>query len=252
MAEHVRLELAERRATITLDRPDKHNLLEIDDLARFGELIEAVDAAPECRVLIITGTGAKTFCSGIAIGDIAATDWSDNPLERLNARLERVRVPSIAALNGSVYGGACDLALAADFRIGVEGMRLRLPAAGLGVAYNVTGMRRLVERLGLNHAKRILLAAQELSAEALLACGYLDELVAPGALEGTTDRRARRLEELAPRAVQGMKKALNAIARGQLDESEAQATILASFASEDAREGAAAFAEKRKPRFTGR
>ena len=75
MAEHVRLELAERRATITLDRPDKHNLLEIDDLARFGELIEAVDAEGECRVLIITGTGEKTFCSGIAIGDIATTDW---------------------------------------------------------------------------------------------------------------------------------------------------------------------------------
>lgn len=252
MAEHPSLVLDGPRATITLERPEKHNLLEVEDIPRFIELIERVDAARDVRALVVTGAGAKTFCSGIAIGDIAQTDWSDNPLERLVNRLEAVRVPSICALNGSVYGGACDLALACDFRIGVEGMRLVLPAARLGLMYNMTGLKRLVERLGLNVAKRILLLAEEFDDAALLEAGYVMRLVPPAELGSATDALARRLESLSPLALSGMKRALNEIARGDLDAKRTQELILASFASEDAKEGAKAFAERREPRFTGR
>ncbi len=252
MGENLRLAIEGSRATITLDRPEKHNLLEIDDLARMTELLEAVDAEKALRVLVVTGEGDKSFCSGIAIGEIASTDWSENPLERMIARLEAVRLPVICALNGSVYGGASDLALACDFRIGVLGMRLFIPPARLGLMYNVTGMRRIVERLGLGTAKRLLLAADEMDAKALLGAGYLDELVAREELSAATERLAGRLERLAPLSVQGMKRALNGIARGELDEEGIKAAILACFDSADAREGAAAFAEKRKPRFTGR
>lgn len=252
MAEHPSLAIVGARATITLERPEKHNLLEVDDIPRFLGLLEKVDAAEAVRVLVVTGAGEKTFCSGIAIGDIAATDWSDNPLERLVKRLEAVRVPSICALNGSVYGGACDLALACDFRLGVEGMRLVLPAARLGLMYNVTGLRRLVERVGLNMAKRIMLLAEELDDKALVECGYLMRLVPRADLGPETEALARRIESLSPLALAGMKRALNEIARGELDAKAAQERILASFASEDAKEGAKAFAERRAPRFSGR
>ncbi len=252
MGELLSLALAGPRATITLDRPEKHNLIEMDDIPRFLALLDEVDAAPEVRVLIVTGAGEKTFCSGIAIGDIGATDWSDNPLERLVARLERVRVPTICALNGSVYGGACDLALACDFRLGVAGMRLVLPAAKLALMYNVTGLKRLVERLGLNLAKRILLLAEEIDDRTLLSSGYLFRLVPWPELKRETDALAGRLEGLSPLALAGMKRALNEIARGEFDAEAAQARILQCFASEDAKEGARAFAERRDPRFSGR
>lgn len=252
MTEHPHLVVDGHRATITLNRPDKHNVLEVDDIPRFRDLLDKVAAAPEVRVLVITGTGEKTFCSGINLGDIEATDWRENPLEGLCNAVEALKVPTIAALNGGVYGGAADLALACDFRIGVEGMKCRVPPARIGLIYNVSGMRRFVERLGLGPAKRLLMSAETMADRTLLDIGFADFLVARGDFAATVDELADRLSGLAPGAVQGMKKALNGIARGTLDVEATERAIVESFRSEDLKEGLAAMAEKRAPNFTGR
>ena len=160
-------------------------------------------------------------------------------------------VPTVCALNGDVFGGATDLALACDFRIGVTGMRLAVPAAMLGVHYYLSGLRRFVERLGPDTAKRIFLAGEELGGEELMAVGYLDRLVAPEHLDGAVEALAARLAAAAPLAVRGMKRAINGIARGTLDRAAAEQAILACFESADAAEGAAAFGAKRRPRFDG-
>lgn len=248
---HLRLEIAGPRATITLDRPDKRNMLEAADLDHLGVLLDRIDGDAALRVAVLTGAGDKVFCAGFAHGDVATTDWRDNPIEKAVTRLEDVRLPTICALNGAVYGAAGDLALACDFRIGVAGMRLSMPAARLGVMYNVGGMRRLAARLGPGPARRLLLADEEIGADELKRIGYLDWLVAPGDLVARTDALAETLAGLAPRAVQGMKRALVEISRGALDEARVAGEILATFASDDLAEGLAAFAEKRKPRFTG-
>lgn len=252
MCAHLRLHMDGPRATITLDRPDKRNMLEVADLAAFGDLLDRVEGEAGLRVLVVTGTGSKAFCSGFAHGDVAATDWRDNPIETLINRLETLRLPTVCALNGGVFGAAADLALACDFRIGVEGMKMFLPAARLGVIYNVSGLRRMVARLGPGPARRMLLAAEEFDAAELLRIGFLDYLVAPDELAARTDRLAGDLADLAPRAVQGMKKALAGISRGDLDEAWLESEILACFASEDLKEGLAAFTERRKPKFTGK
>ena len=248
---HLHLEIAGPRATITLDRPDKRNMLEAADFDHLRTLLDRVDDDAALRVLVLTGAGDKVFCAGFAHGDVTTTDWRDNPIEKAVTRLEDVRLPTICALNGAVYGAAGDLALACDFRIGVAGMRLAMPAARLGVMYNVGGMRRLAGRLGPGPARRLLLAAEEIDADGLLRIGYLDWLVAPGEFVARTDALAETLAGLAPRAVQGMKRALVEISRGALDEARVADEILATFGSDDFAEGLEAFAEKRKPRFTG-
>ena len=238
-------------ATITLDRVERHNVITAADLPRLDDFLGRVEDDDALRVLVLTGAGEKTFCSGFDIGAIGDTDWSENPLDRVLDRLENLPPTTICALNGSVYGGGADLALACDFRIGVLGMRMFVPPARLGVHYHVGGLRRFVERLGLGPAKRLLLAAETFADSELLAIGYLDHLVAPEELASRAAALADELAGLAPLALRGMKRSLNSIARGTLDAQAAQAEMLACLRSRDFAEGAAAYAEKRTPRFTG-
>ena len=110
-------------------------------------------------------------------------------------RFERLRIPTICRLQGGVYGGPTDFALTADFRIGVAGMEMFMPAGRLGVHYYPGGLRRYVSRLGLNNAKRLFLTAEKLGAEELLRIGYLTQLVAAEALDTAVDRLAETLTQ---------------------------------------------------------
>ncbi len=240
------------RARLTIIREAAHNRLRESDLADLEALIQEIDGQQEIRAAILSGSGSKCFCAGFEIDDIESTDWQDNQFGRTIERLEAARPAVICALNGSVYGGACEIALACDFRIGVSGMEMHMPPAKLGLIYFAPGLKRLVSRIGLGAAKRLLLSAETMSAETLLEIGFLDRLVAPEALSAETDALAARIEALSPLAVQGMKKLLNDIAAGELDADAAEQRALASFRSEDAKEGIRAFKENRAPRFSGR
>jgi enoyl-CoA hydratase/carnithine racemase len=244
------LVLEGERATITLRRPLHHNRLEPQDLTELLRLFHEVEQAPGLRVLVLTGTGAS-FSAGFHIGAFGDQAGAAS-LETAAEALERLRLPTICALNGSVYGGATDLALACDFRLGVEGMRLVMPAARLGLHYYPSGLRRFVSRLGLRTAKRLFLLAEPMDTAALLACGYLDEVVPPGQLPARTAALASRLAGHAPLAVQGMKQALDDIARQDADDAAIAARARALSQSEDFAEGRRAWAEKRPPRFKGR
>ena len=240
------------RATIRLNRPAVHNRFEPDDLVEMMRLLDVVDADANLRVLVLTATG-KSFSSGFFIQQIGQDRDAATPgFDLMTERMERVRIPTIASLNGGVYGGSTDLALGCDFRIGVTGMALRMPAAALGLHYYPGGMQRYVSRLGLDVAKRLFLLAERIEAEELLRIGFLTELVAPDALEATVNAKAAILAANAPLAVQGMKKALNDIARGDADLAEITARAGAVGRSADLQEGRLAWMEKRAPVFKGR
>ena len=252
MTPSIELTIDGHRATLTLMREVALNRMREADLKLLEALIEQIDAAADIRVVILTGSGTKCFSAGFEIGEIESADWVENQFERSVQRLEAARPVVICALNGSVYGGACELALACDFRIGVIGMEMRLPPAALGLIYFASGLKRIVSRIGLGAAKRLLLTDERMDDETLLSIGFLDCLVEPKALASECDALADRIAALSPCAVESMKCLLNDIAAGELNEAAARQTVLDSFYSEDAKEGIRAFKEKRVPRFTGR
>jgi enoyl-CoA hydratase/carnithine racemase len=237
-------------ATLRLNRPQHLNRLHREDLLAIQAHLQRLRNEPSARVLVVTGEG-RAFCAGFHLGEI---DGAADPrlFEHMVDALEALPLPSIARLNGGVYGGATDLALACDFRVGVTGMELRMPAARLGLHYYPSGLQRFVSRLGLAAAKRLFLLAETLPAEELLRIGYLDALVEPDALDAEVARIAALLSGNAPLAVRGMKQSLDEIAGGAFAPARMREREAECAASEDLREGLAAFAERRAPRFNGR
>ncbi len=235
-------------ATITLNRPRQANRLDPDDLATLAEHVEAVNANPEVLVLRLQSTG-KYFCSGADIGQIGRKRGVS--FDQMVDAFEDARPVTIAVLQGGVYGGATDLALACDFRIGAPEVDMFMPAARLGLHFYQRGMERYVSRLGVNMAKRLFLTAEKIGADEMLACGFLTHLVPAEALAGTADELTQTLAGMAPLALLGMKKHLTRIARGVLDATDLQRDITRAAQSADLKEGAAAWAAKRAPRFTG-
>ena len=264
------LHLHDGRATIVLNRPQHHNRLHLEDLVVLQRHFSHLAADPTIKLLVLTGLG-RSFCSGFHIGDFdaapgvdqanpkPATNPAANPaevgpqlFEQTVDALEALPLPTLCRFNGSVYGGATDLALACDFRVGCAGMTLRMPAARLGLHYYPSGLQRYVSRLGLQAAKRLFLLAETVPADALLALGYLDSLAAPDQLDAEVAHIADALAAGAPLALRGMKQSLNEVARGDAHLATLRQREALCAASADLQEGKAAFAEKRAPRFTGR
>ena len=238
------------RATIRLNRPRHHNRIETGDIALLCQHFARIDEERRIRVLVLAATG-RTFCAGFNLEELAPECYDESApgFDRMVDRLEALRVPTVAAVGGSLYGGGTDLALACDFRIGVPGIELMMPASRIGVHYYGGGLRRYVTRLGLGAAKRLFLTAEKIDAAELMRIGFLDAVVPADALAGHVDALAERLASHAPAAVQGMKRALNAIAAGTADAEEIARAWRASMRSADVAEGLAAHAEKRAPKF---
>jgi enoyl-CoA hydratase len=249
------LELNGARATIRLNRPKHLNRLQADDLDALLKLFERIEADPAIRVLVLTGTG-RAFSAGYDLNSVAeravsAVEQSSagSAFEVVVNRLEDIGVPTICRLNGGVYGGSTDLALACDFRIGVDDCEMFMPAARLGLHYYKSGIARYVARLGADNAKKLFLTAQKISAAEMLRIGYLTDMVPAEALDEEVDRLAGILAGNAPVAMRGMKQAINEFARGKLDEEAADRRHRESMRGAEIREGIKAFSEKRPPRF---
>jgi enoyl-CoA hydratase len=252
------LEINGQRATIRLNRPKHLNRLQPDDLEALLTLFDRIEADPAIRVLVLTGTG-RAFSAGYDLGSIAerAKSAPEQPeqqsagsaFEVVVNRLEDLGIPTICRLNGGVYGGSTDLALACDFRIGVDSAEMFMPAARLGLHYYKSGIVRYVSRLGVDNAKKLFLTAQKIDAAEMLRIGYLTAMVSAGELDQEVDRLAGLLAGNAPVAMRGMKRAINEFARGRLDEEAADRRARDSMRGAEIKEGIKAFAEKRPPKF---
>jgi enoyl-CoA hydratase len=242
------------RATIRLNRPRHLNRLQAEDLGALLALFDRIEADAAVRVVILTGTG-RAFSAGYDLGSIAErADSAEEPaagsaFEAVVNRLEDLALPTICRLNGGVYGGSTDLALACDFRVGIDTAEMFMPAARLGLHYYPGGIKRYVSRLGADNARRLFLTAEKISAPEMLRIGYLTAMVPAEALDEEVDRLAALLAGNAPAAMRGMKRAINEFARDELDEGAAARRHQESMRGDEIKEGIKAFAEKRPPRF---
>ena len=237
---------------LVLNNPQRHNSLGHVQLEAIKALLTQVAEDPLVRVLIVTGAGEKTFCAGASLQELSEGQISDDAFQKMTAQLANLAIPTICAMNGDVFGGGVELAVSCDFRIGIEGCRMRVPAAAIGLCYPLAGINRFVECLGVSLTKRILVASEELAANTLLQIGFLDHLVLPQNLAGFATDFAGHIAGLAPLAVQSMKSLLRQAAVGPIDPELARELSARCLASQDLQEGFAAKREKRNPRFEGR
>lgn len=237
-------------ATITLNRPKLANRLSPGDLAVIRDHIEKINATEKVLVTAFRASG-KYFCSGYDISEVAkSSQVQGQSFGEMVDAVENCRAVTVAALHGGVYGGATDLALACDFRVGAQSTEMFMPAAKLGLHFYHSGLARFVTRLGPDVTRKLFLTAQKLDANAMFACGFLTQ--APCAdLDDSVAQLCGTLQEMAPIALLGMKRFINQIAHHQVDIQALEEQVRRSIQSQDIAEGAAAWSEKRKPVFTG-
>jgi len=241
-------------ATITLNRPEKLNALTLPMLAALEEALLAIDADPEVRVVVIKGSGAKAFSAGadvVAWSSLAPLDmwrtWTRTG-HRVMERLESLRQPTIAALNGIAYGGGLELALACDLRLAADHVKLAAPEVGIATVPGWGMTTRLATVVGPARAKQMILTGLPVDAERAASWGLVSEVVPAADLDAATDDLAARIAAQAPVAVQVAKELIDASRpRTSL---EALGGGLTAF-TDDAREGQAAFRERRTPEYGG-
>lgn len=237
-------------ATLTINRADKGNAITLNALAMMERHLSDL-AATSVRALIITGAGDRAFSAGMDLSDVADPGaWAVNPLTRFCDRLERFPRPTIARINGAVIGGATEIAMSCDLRLGVDTAKLRVPAIDLGVHYEFEGLARMIRQLGSQPARRIYMLGERFDAKAMTDIGFLDRCVPRGDLDTAIGDVLAGVVAGAPLAVNGIKTSITEILAGE-DAAGAKERIKRAWASADLQEGLAAVREKRPPNFKG-
>ena len=245
------LQLQNHVATITLKRPDVANRLAPEDLPVLIAHVQRINELDDVRVLVLRSEG-KYFCSGYDISEVQNSQEKGSSFGEMVDAIEQCRAVTIGVIHGGVYGGATDMALACDFRVGSPSAEMFMPAARLGLHFYQAGLERYVTRLGVDTAKRLFLTCERLDSAEMKACGFLTHLVEPDALNSTVARLTETLSAMAPLPLFGMKKHLNLIARGQHDPAAIAQDVFQTVHSDDLKAGGTAWREKRKPVFKGR
>ncbi|MES2171674.1 MAG: enoyl-CoA hydratase/isomerase family protein [Actinomycetota bacterium] len=246
-------------AVVTLNRPSVVNAINSAVRSGLGNAIERAGADPAIRAIVLRGAGDKGFCAGADISEFVPPD---SLLEVRDAKQPPLWIdlladspkPTIAAIHGYCLGGGLEMALACDIRIAAEGSVFGLPEVTLGIIPGAGGTQRLPRVVGVGHALRMILTGSRIDAARAAAIGLVDEIVAPDRLEEASFALAERFSATAPRAVAAAKEAIRRgvdmpLADGLRLEADLS-TLL--YATEDRKEGAAAFKERRTPEYLGR
>jgi len=253
------IERVDGGAVFRLTRPAKLNAITKAILKGLTECIDALERE-SARFLVVTGEGEKSFCAGTDLGESAGLSESDRIAKNdgaraLFVRLSRSKLISVAAVNGLAYGGGLELAMACTFRVAAAHARFSLPEVKLGVLPAYGGTQFLPAIVGKARALDMMLTGEPVDAQQALTMGLITR-IADGAtpLVDQAIAYARSITKFSPVAIAGIRSAIAAASDSVTDEGlkTEQKEMAIALASEDAKEGVAAFLEKRPAKFKGR
>jgi enoyl-CoA hydratase len=244
-------------AWLVINDEAKHNAMSLGMWQSLAQHMQALEADPQVRVVVLRGAGSKAFVSGANISEFEQVRGSAQATESYNAAvaaaqsaLARARMPVIAAISGICFGGGMGLALSCDIRYASRDARFRIPAARLGLAYAYDGVRALLQQLRPADLAEVLFAARIFQAEDAQRAGMVNALCDD--VFGHAEAMAQTIAQNAPLSVAAAKRAMRDILAGHAESDAMRAMAVACFDSEDYKEGRLAFAEKRQPVFRGR
>ena len=245
---------------ITFNNPERHNATSYEMWLALPIVLDAYVNDPEVRAIILRGAGEKAFSAGADISQFkekrtgaAAVKEYNAAADKANRALRECVKPTIAMIRGYCIGGGTAVAVGCDLRIAADDARFGVPAAKLGLGYRFEGISRLASLVGPSFAAEIFFTARQFSAQEALQMGLVNRIVPAAELESQTRNTADAISANAPLTVAAVKRALLEYLKNPAERDLAlcQRMVDACFASEDYREGQAAFMEKRKPQFKG-
>ena len=257
--ENTLYEKEEGIATITINRPKALNALNKQAVQEISSRLDEAEEDEAVKVIVITGAGDKGFCVGLdlkSVRGISAVDGMNLSLlgQKLTKKIEELRKPVIAAINGYALGGGLEMAMSCDLRIASENARMGQTELNVGLIPGWGGTQRLPRLVGRAMAKELIFTGKMIDARTARQLGLLNEVVPPDELKLAVKKFAAELITKPPVGLQLAKQLINSsietdLTKGLIQEAQAFG-VLAS--TEDFDEGVAAFIEKRKPKFKGK
>jgi enoyl-CoA hydratase/carnithine racemase len=256
MADEVLCSVDGAVATVTLNRPDRRNAMNLALLDGLRRAFTDLDESRDVRAVVVRAAG-NAYCSGMDLEDFSERQSQDGDPERpvidVLGLIERSRLVTIAMVHGAAYAGGCELALHCDLRVASDRARFAMPLARLGVMLPFPLAQKLVEILGPAHTRELLLTGRAVDARRAYEIGMVHQVVPADELEAATYALARAIGENAPLSLAGLKATIHRItsARAGVDHADIDAMLNRVRKSADAREGVRAMLDKRRPEFRG-
>lgn len=246
---------------IVFDQPARRNAINGAMWRGIAPAMAGFDADPQVRCVAFRGAGIEAFSAGADISEFEsrraneeAVGQYDDLLDQVLHSIQGSPKPSVAMIYGYCLGGGLEIALACDLRYCAASAQFGIPAAKLGIAYNVEGLKRLLETVGHARAREIMFLGRRYTAEQALAMGLVHEVFSQAELHSQVEGFLQTLCDNAPLSIANSKTLIEEYVKssGAPDAERMRAAIERCARSEDCQEGRRAFMEKRKPRFTGR
>ena len=257
--EQIRIERDGAVATLVLDRPAQRNALSIPVCEQLGDLISDAERDRDIRVLVLTGSGAKSFIAGADINELVTYTPAQGYRHievghKLFTRIENLTIPTIASINGYCLGGGLEIAMACDIRVASANAKFGLPEIAIAMVPGWGGSERLQRLIGQSRAAAMIITGEMISVDEAIGCGLVyRQFESVEALRSGTDDLARKLAGFAPLSMKATKAMLLGSAGLSPDQVlQRDAALLAYLCTtSDAREGLTAFLEKRSASYKG-
>ena len=245
--------------SITINRPDKLNALNKTVIEELGKALEEVYSNSEIKSAIITGSGLKAFVAGADISEFTSLDSKAGKVlaqkgqDLVFSKIENSPKPVVAAVNGFALGGGCELAMACHFRLCSENAKFGQPEVNLGLIPGYGGTQRLTHLIGKGKAMELMMTGNMIDANEAKQLGLVNHVTSADTLLDKTKELLQLINTKAPLAIKQVITLTNIAAYGSSDGLQKEINVFGElFDTGDAKEGAAAFLEKRKAVFTGK